>query len=151
MSNDPIYQLLHFFWLYHFGHSFTILLLRIVLLFSFICSDRHTRSIQFCTSLLLTKNLPPISRREIVVLLIKSILLNNRSHTAWTNCSTTLTVLCGGNRCVFKWFLRHFRRIFLWYTPCIWRFSNFCYHGVITKVIFNYWYYCRMLCNTFSS
>ena len=60
-------------------------------------------------------------------------LLDDSSNTTRTNCTTTLTVFCEGNRCDFTWFIGLFQWFFLWYAPCIWRFSNFCYHGVITK------------------
>ena len=62
-------------------------------------------------------------------------LFDDSSHTTRTNSSTTLTVFCGGNQGDFAWFIGHFRWFFLWYSPCIWRFTHFCYHGVITEQI----------------
>ena len=61
------------------------------------------------------------------------LITQNRNHTTRTYCSTTLTVFCGGNQGDFVWFSGLFRWFFLWYSLCIWRFSDFCYHGVIME------------------
>ena len=62
-------------------------------------------------------------------------LLDDSSNPTRTYCTSPLTVFCGGNGSDFVWFSELFRWFFLWYSLCIWRFTHFCYHGVITEQI----------------
>ena len=81
----------------------------------------------------------PFDRSLIKIWIIYSF-PNFISCSLWTGfsslCSnsTTLTDLCGRNRYNFAWFIWHFRWFFLWYPPCVWRFSHF----FITNVLLTF-------------